>query len=131
MSFKLQEVTKYATLNPNFQCAFMVIMNKDVFNSMSQAQQAAVDRVAKRVWENTASCFLERDWAEKAIQTLRGANVEIITLPQEEQNLMVARTANLLTEYAKTLDQKGLKGSEGLALLKQLVEKYNAVYPAN
>jgi TRAP-type C4-dicarboxylate transport system substrate-binding protein len=131
VSFKLQEVTKYATLNPNFQCAFMVIMNKDVFNSMSLAQQAAVDRVAKRVWENTACSFLERDWAARAIQILRDANVEIITLPEEDQELMVSRTANLLNDYAKTLDRQGLKGTEGLELLKQLVEKYNAIYPTN
>jgi TRAP-type C4-dicarboxylate transport system substrate-binding protein len=39
----------------------MVIMNKEVFNSMSPGQQAAVERVSKRIWEETASCYLERD----------------------------------------------------------------------
>jgi TRAP-type C4-dicarboxylate transport system substrate-binding protein len=131
LSFKLQEVTKYATLNPNFQCAFMLLMNKDVFNSMSPGQKAAIDRVSKKVWEETACSFLERDWADRALQTLRDANVEIITLPDEELNLMTTRTANLLIDYAKGLDQQGLRGTEGLEMLKRLVEKYNSIYPTN
>jgi TRAP-type C4-dicarboxylate transport system substrate-binding protein len=131
VSYKFQEVSKYATLTPNFQCAFMVIMNKDVFNSMSPGQQAAIDRVAKRVWEDTASCYLEREGTERGLNVLREGNVEIINLPQEDVDEMVRRTEHLLGDYAGTLDQQGLKGTEGLALLKQLVAKYNAIYPTN
>jgi TRAP-type C4-dicarboxylate transport system substrate-binding protein len=131
VSYKFQEVSKYATLNPNFQCAFMVIMNKDVFNSMSPGQKAAIERVSKRIWEETASCYLERDGTGRGLKVLQDGNVEIITLSQEDLNTMVSRTANLLDDYAKTLDQQGLRGTEGLALLRQLVEKYNAVYPTN
>jgi TRAP-type C4-dicarboxylate transport system substrate-binding protein len=131
ISYKFPEVSKYATLTPNFQCAFMVIMNKDVFNSMSPGQQAAVERVSKRVWEDTASFYLEREGTEIALPLLRDSNVELINLPQEDLDAMVRRTEHLLGDYARTLDQQGLKGTEGLALLKQLVAKYNAIYPTN
>jgi hypothetical protein len=65
------------------------------------------------------------------LKVLLGGNVEIISLSEEDLNTMVSRTANLLDDYAKTLDHQALKGTEGLALLRQLVEKYNAIYPTN
>lgn len=131
LSFKLQEVTKYCVMNPNFQCAFMVLMNKDVWNSMSAGQQAAIDEVSRRVWEETACCYLERDWAEAAIQALEDANVEIVEFSEDDLSTMTELTSNILVDYAAGLDSQGLEGTEALELLKELVAKYNATYPTN
>lgn len=131
LSFKLQEVTKYALLNPNFQCAFMVLMNKQVYESMSEGQQRAIDEISRKIWEETACCYLERDYAATAIKALEDAGVVISTFSDEDLATMSELTSNLLTDYAAGLDNDGIKGTEALTLLKELVEKYKEIYPTN
>lgn len=131
LSFKLQEVTDYCVMNPNFQCAFMVLMNKDVWNEMSEGQQAAIDKVSQQVWEETACCYLERDWANQALQVLEDAGVEIVEFSEEDLSKMTDLTSNILEDYAADLDQQGINGTEALELLKELVAKYNDLYPTN
>jgi TRAP-type C4-dicarboxylate transport system substrate-binding protein len=109
----------------------MVLMNEDVWNSLSDGQKAAVDAVAQEVWEQSACCYLERDWAEKAVAALKDAGAEVITLDQAEITKMEDLTQNLLTDYAADLDSKGINGTEALNLLKDLAVKYNGIYPTN
>ncbi len=127
VEFKMQEIAKYATMYPWLNSAFMVLMNQEVWDSMSDGQQAAIDKVAQEVYEDVACCYLERDFAAPAIETLKEAGVEIINLPEEDLQEMLARSSAILDEYASSIDG----GSAALARLKEILVETNAEYPEN
>lgn len=57
--------------------------------------------------------------------------VEIVEFSEEDLSKMTDLTSNILEDYAADLDQQGINGTEALELLKELVAKYNDLYPTN
>jgi TRAP-type C4-dicarboxylate transport system substrate-binding protein len=127
IEFKMQEIAKYATMYPILNSAFMVLMNQDAWDSLSEGQQAAVDAVAQDVYKNIACCYLERDFAAPAIETLKAAGVEIIDLPQEDLDEMLSLSQAILDEYAAGVEG----GPEALTRLKEILVETNEEYPEN
>lgn len=127
VEFKMQEIAKYATMYPLLNSAFMVLMNQEVWDSMSEGQQAAFDAVSQDVYMNIASCYLERDYADPALETLTAAGVELIDLPQEDLDEMLTLSEAILDEYAASVEG----GTDALARLKEILVETNAEYPEN
>ena len=125
---KIHEVTTYATQMKVFNVSFTICMNKEVYNSLTEAQRAAIMEVANEVFEKSACNYMEvtADATYKAIEAL-GHHVYMLT--DEENAGFADASAGLMAGYAKELDQKGLDGTKAMELLKKIADKYNAMYP--
>jgi TRAP-type C4-dicarboxylate transport system substrate-binding protein len=126
---KFYEVAPYILYYPYFNTANLLIMNKDVFNALSSDQQ-----------EELLSAFAKEnvDYLDLTLQTLDDTGIKGFAglkernfLTEEEAKRWDAALSPIIEEYAKDLDAAGLRGTEALAYMRELAEKYNAEYPTN
>jgi TRAP-type C4-dicarboxylate transport system substrate-binding protein len=129
--YKFYEVAEYATRYPFLQVATQVLMNKEVWDSMSEGQQAVIDAVAQEQFEKTACCYLERDHYEPAYQACLDNGLELITLDDETLAEMKEKAGNIVVDYAASLDKQGYNATEALNELDRLIAHYNEIYPTN
>lgn len=127
-TLKLFEVTNNATRVHFCNTSHMTIMNKKVYESMSENQRKIFDECAEEVFE-TSAC----DWFEAAAPTtykaIANAGGKIVYLTKEEEQPFLDKTEGLMGDYAKKLDQQGLEGTKAMELLLSLRDKYNKMYP--
>ncbi|MDR0851007.1 MAG: TRAP transporter substrate-binding protein [Clostridiales Family XIII bacterium] len=126
--FKLQEVTTNFTYYPFCNVGFYIIMNKDVYNALTDEQKRIVDEVSARVFEESASGYCELT-GQASIDAFSDSTHEVITLSDEEIAKFAAATSTMLDDYAKSLDEKGLNGTEAKELLLEIAARNNDKYP--
>jgi len=129
--FRLGEATgSYITLTPFlYNQLFFTVMNKGKWESLPpDIQQIMTDTTKKFYAEHLPTLFDRVDTAGlKWIKSQK--EVEIITLPEEEQDRWLEKIKPLQDEYVTFLDEKGLPGDEILKSVKELADKYNKQYP--
>ena len=129
--FKLADVTDYITDTPflyvNF---FFLTMNNDKFDSLPAAYQEAITTIAQKYYEEVALGLFD-DLNKEALEAAMATkDIEMITLDDAEQTRWKDAMAPVFDDYAKVLDGKGLDSAAILAAVKDLSDKYNAMYPA-
>lgn len=125
---KIHEVTTYATQMKVFNVSFTVCMNKEVFDSLTDAQRAAIMEAANEVFEESACNYMEVT-AENTYKTIEGLGHHVYILTDEENAGFAEASSGLMAGYAKELDGKGLDGTGAMELLKKIAAKYNDMYP--
>lgn len=126
-SAKLYEVTKAVTYDPYYMGSYLMIMNKDVWDTLTPDQQAAIEDTTAKAFEDFLAAGRAAD-AAKAVEVFKAAGLEIITLSDADIAKMGAASSPIQSKYAADLDAKGLDGTKALNLFKELGAKYNAQY---
>jgi TRAP-type C4-dicarboxylate transport system substrate-binding protein len=128
----IDEVAKYQIIVPIGGACQFVVMNKDTFGQMPQAQQDLFMELANEVFEEYVTTYME-DYAgvEAHAMSVKGfkAMEELTYLEGAELQRWRDATSHLAEDYAAALDAEGLDGTGALKLARELCEKYNAIYP--
>jgi len=117
-SFKLVEVAKYYTIGIPFgRLPFFLAMNKGKWDSLSDAQKAAIDQVSGKALGHRATVVMET-FGAKVIEGLR-ANSKMEVIEFDSANMAAAKEVMAVArdEMIAALDAKGLPGS---AVLKAM-----------
>ncbi|MGR3502474.1 TRAP transporter substrate-binding protein [Pseudaestuariivita sp.] len=97
-SFNLHEPGNYITTYfPGSGSAFVLLMNRDVFDDLSEEQQGWVREAASRSISDAGGAFYDRA-AARGLQIARDAGVEIIDLAPEERARWDAIMAPLIED---------------------------------
>lgn len=129
--FKLADVTDYITDTPflyvNF---FFLTMNNAKFDELPAAYQEAITTITQKYYEEVALGLFDDLNKEALDAALAQKDIEMITLSDEEQATWKEKLAPVFVDYQAVLDGKGLDGAKIIATVKELSDKYNAMYPA-
>lgn len=124
---KLYEVTQYAVKDPFYIGTYIMVMNQDVWNSLSEAQQKAITETTAKAFDEFLAAGRDAD-AKVAYDTFAENGLQVIEFDQANLDKMIGASGFLQKDYAKELDSKGFNGNNNLELFYQLAEKYNAEF---
>ena len=112
--WKLAEVVGFHTLSysTSYTSAHFVVMNKSKWNSISPADQKAIEKINAEWVEKEGKAWDEMD--KEAIEVVQAKGNKIITLSNEESARWAAQVRPLLDEFAKEMQGKGLAGDQVL-----------------
>lgn len=129
--FKLADVTDYITDTPFLYVNyFFVTMNKDSWDALPAPYQEAVATVSKKYYDEVVLGLFDRLNQEALDAAMAAKTIEIIELDEAEQTRWKDKMAPIFTDYQKVLDDKGLDGAAIIQMVRDLSDKYNAMYPA-
>jgi len=124
-SYNMAEVLDYVTFTPFlYNIVHYVTINKDVWNSFPDDIKNIIEEVNKETFENLASVFSYNSWVEGKEYALE-KGIELITLPEDEQERWIEKELPLHEEYVEELNAKGYPGREMVDTVVDLAEKYN------
>lgn len=122
-SAKLYEVTNCVTKDPYYIGSYIMIMNKNVWNSLTSDQQAAIEAATADAYDEFLAAGRAAD-AAIAVDVFKENNLKIVELSDADLAVMGAANAPIQEEYANSVPG----GPEALALYRELAAKYNALY---
>lgn len=129
--FKLADVTDYITDTPFLYVNyFFMNINKDKFDSLPAAYQQAITTISEKYYNDVALGLFDDLNQEALDAAMASKDIEMITLPDAEQTLWKEKMAPIFDDYQAVLDGKGLDGAAIIASVRELSDKYNAMYPA-
>jgi len=129
--FKLADVTDYITDTPFLYVNYFFLnMNKDKFDALPAPYQEALTTIMDKYYNDVALGLFDDLNKEALDAAMSTKKIEMITLPDAEQTLWKEKLAPIFTDYQAVLDGKGLDGAKIIETVKQLSDKYNAMYPA-
>jgi TRAP-type transport system periplasmic protein len=122
--FRIGELVKYSTENyaTSYTAAFVVIMNKDTWESLSPDVQKVIDQLSVEYADKYAAMWDDIDKSGKEYMLKRGG--KIISLSKEEEAKWVAKAQPLFDEYVKKMKEKGLPGEEALKFVRDYLKPY-------
>ena len=128
-TYKFDEISEYAYINPFYNQCYVYVCNKGVFDKMTERQGEIFRQVVDEVWNEVGLYYQQGfDYDEVAQASFsKMKNVEFMS--DELQAQFEAPIRPIVEAYAADLDAKGLDGAGALALADSLIEKYNAQYP--
>ena len=129
--FKLADVTDYITDTPFLYVNyFFMNMNKDKFDALPAPYQEALTTITQKYYNDVALGLFDDLNKEALDAALAAKDIEMIKLSDAEQATWKEKLAPIFDDYQKVLDGKGLDGATIIASVKELSDKYNAMYPA-
>ena len=112
--FKIGEVVK--TVLEDFGMSYMtsmyVVMNKAKWNSISPADQKAIEQLNEEYNEKIAKRWVELD--NNAKEFAKGKGVTFVTVSEKEQAATAEKMKPIWDDYVKMAKSKGLPGDEAL-----------------
>jgi len=112
--FKIGEVVK--TVLEDYGMSYMtsmyVIMNKAKWNSISPADQKAIEKINDEYSEKIGKLWVELD--NKAKEFAKGKGVTFVTVSEKEQAATVEKMKPIWEAYVNMAKSKGLPGDEAL-----------------
>jgi len=127
--WKQAEVTKYLTKTPFlYNTLFFVTMNLDKWNSLSPANQKAIQDVTQQYFEQVGMGLWDKQDADAMNGAIKQNNMEIITLTETEASRWIKLIEPIQQDYVTRMDKLGFKGQDTLTLVKTLSDKYNQEY---
>jgi TRAP-type C4-dicarboxylate transport system substrate-binding protein len=129
IAWNLAEVTKYTTITPFLYNGLQaIVMNLDVWNSLPEDIQSAIEEASKKVWEEHAIGFFDKQSEAGLQHAIDKTGQEVITLSEEETKRWKEKIAFIIDEYTEELNKRGLPGAETKKLVFELGKKYNEMY---
>ncbi len=120
-SFKFYEVTKYVT-KANFGAqAWILVLSKKKWESLSSEVKKVMDDL--NPW---GAALLEKvgdDNEESTAKLVKEKGLDLIELSLQERERWAAATVGIEKEWATGLDGKGLPGSEMIQFVKQVLSE--------
>src|SRR5262249_11169853 len=125
--FGIDKVTKYDMDAPLYVTTFVIVMNKDKYNQMSDRQKKAIDdncstEAAGRVgepWGKFEDAGLDKVKAE--------SGHEVYKLTPEQSALWKKASEPLFKTWADNVKKTGVDPDAAMAELKASLAKYNAL----
>lgn len=128
-SFKIHEVTKhYVKVDVITTCAFVILMNKNRFNSFSPKIQKILKETGHEVELIGAKEIIPK-WKGICEKAWKDAGIEFIDFPREEKVKWAASVDDTAAEWAKEMDQKGLPGSKLVKRWQEITEELGYDWP--
>jgi len=123
-NWKFADFIRYSTecYDVAYTALFMVVMNKNKWNSLPKDIQAAIDQLSAEYLEKSAKMW--DDIAETGKKVLIKNGGKIIKLSKEEQAKWVEKAKPLFEEYANNVEKKGLPGKEAVKYIQDYVNKF-------
>jgi TRAP-type transport system periplasmic protein len=118
---KLYEVTKYALREPMSAGIFIIVMNKETWNSLPKDIQTLIDKTAAEVganWTKKNQVAAENDWVNMGTKM----KMEVYKLSPEERARWKKATAPLIEAYVQEQTAKGLPAKAALELMRKVAE---------
>ncbi len=122
--WKFADLIRYSTecYDVAYSALFMVVMNKNKFNSLPKDIQATIDKMSVEYIDKSAKMW--DDIAESGMKLEIKNGGKIIKLSKEEQARWVEKAKPVFEEYADAVDKKGLPGKEAVKFIQDYVAKY-------
>ena len=118
LSFKLHEPTNYITTGvPGAGSAFVLLMNKGVYNSLSDEEKGWVDEASGK-WLSLQAAKTYDAVSEKALKVSAKNGVEIINLSAEESARWDKAIQPAMETWLASDIGQGLTGSDVVKLMK-------------
>jgi TRAP-type C4-dicarboxylate transport system substrate-binding protein len=124
ISFKLDQVVKYATLFPGgfYGSAFGFFMNEDKWNKLSKEDQAAIEsvsgealaRLAGKAWDNTDRA---------AMEVMKKANIQIQEASPELVKGVQERSQAIIDKWIADATAKGVDGKKVYAEFQEELKR--------
>lgn len=126
VGFKLNEITPYILelKNNTYLHVHFIVMNKNSYEKIPEEYREVFDSLCGDYLSQLIASYYDASEEPGKKATVEEYKNHLITLPDEEEAKMVQISQNIQDEYAKQLDEKGLKGTEALAKVKELVQKH-------
>ncbi|PWR00665.1 TRAP transporter substrate-binding protein [Leucothrix pacifica] len=126
-SFKITDLVKHTTLIPGglYNTSFFLVMNKDRFAGLSEADQAAIDKVSGEAFAKLAG----KAWDvadQVGIDAIKANGNSLTTADEAFIADIKARTAHLEKEWVEEVAEKGVDGAAALAELRKIVTEYES-----
>lgn len=123
------EVTDYLTLTPFlYNAVFFVTMNQGVWNGLPEDLQAIVSEVCERFFLDVAMGLWDTQNATALDWAVETTGQQVITLSEEETKRWTELVLPIQDEYLADMERRNLPGRQALDLVRELSEKYNALY---
>jgi TRAP-type C4-dicarboxylate transport system substrate-binding protein len=120
--FKIGEVVK--TVIENYGISYMTsmycIMNKDKWNSISPADQKAIEKINDEYNEKFAKKWVELDNAAEEFAKSKG--VTFVAVSKAEEAATAKKMKPILDEYVKMTKSKGLPGDQALKFCQDFLK---------
>jgi TRAP-type C4-dicarboxylate transport system substrate-binding protein len=99
-----------------------VVMNKDKWNSLSKADQEAIETINEEWVEKQGQLWnaLSREGREYAIQK----GVKFVRASKEEEAKTAEKMKPVLAEYVKDMKSRGLPGDEALKFCLEYIKSH-------
>jgi TRAP-type C4-dicarboxylate transport system substrate-binding protein len=121
--FKIGEVVK--TVIENYGMSYMtsmyVVMNKAKWNTLSPADQKAVEKVNEEYIEKFGKAWVDLD--TKAVAFAKSKGVTFVTVSKEDEADTIKKMKPILDQYVKDTKAKGLPGDEALKFCQDYLKK--------
>ena len=124
-ALKQQEVIdSYTLLNWGQVGALGILMNKDMFDSLSPENQQALLQAGEGMADELGRLITADN--ERAIETMKSAGVEVIELPDADRDMLVEAGATYVDEWKALAAGVGLDGDALLEEYQALLAQYAA-----
>lgn len=122
--FRFGEHLKYSTENygTSYSAVFVVVLNKDKWNSMPPDIQKTVDALSQEYIDKYAAMWDDVEKSGKQFLLKRGN--KIITLSKEEDARWVKAAQPIFNNYVKKMKEKGLPGEEALKFAQDYLKSH-------
>jgi len=128
MSMNQARVIKYTTecYDIGYTTCFFVAMNLTKWNALPEDIKKIFEEVSEEWVAVHGKTWTDSDLEGRSL-TLQLGNT-IIPLSKEESAKWRKAVKPVIENYAKALDDKGLPGTKGVNIIKNLIKKYSAQY---
>ncbi len=128
LAFKLYEVAKYGAI-ATFGCVTEgVVMNQKSWDKTPKDLQKIIEDVARNPYKITGG--LTNKVYGKMMEEITSHQVNLYTLPAEEQALWSARFAEETKKWVADLEKKGKPAKEVVMKYSKILDKHNSVCEA-
>lgn len=117
-------IDSYTLLNWGQVGALGILMNKDMYDGLSEAEQQALQQAGEGMADELGRLINADN--DKAVQTMKDAGVEIITLPDADREKLVEGGMPYVDAWIERANSVGLDGQAMLDQYKELLAKYTA-----
>ena len=126
----LYEVAPNVLILPFNNSTNVIIMNKEKFESMPVEQQELLDEIFNEVFEEYGCLYMCNPELIPKMQEGIPQFATVNWLEGEELEKMMEKDKPMVDEYIQSLNDAGYDGDGAYARMQELVEKYNAEFPA-
>jgi TRAP-type C4-dicarboxylate transport system substrate-binding protein len=115
-------IDSYTLLNWGQVGALGILMNKDMFDSLSEDNQAALLEAGEGMADELGRLITADN--DRAIETMKDAGVEIITLPDADRDTLIKGGQPYVNTWIERANAVGLDGAAMLEDYSALLAKY-------
>lgn len=128
-SFRQAEVVDYVTMTPFiYNCLYYTTINHAVWNSFPPQIQEIIWETTEQMARDVGRGLMDRQNDEGLRWSVEEIGVEVIHLPDEEQQRWIDQLQPLQNDWVERVEAMGIPGREILDKVINLAQHYDEVY---